>query len=92
MFVPNATTGINSIVRSLVKTFEPGDSILMLDIAYGITSLIVLCSFLLRCYHNFVFCIIIITFGPSQLEVQHYTMCHLLTFSGVMKIDIPERE
>lgn len=35
VFVQNATTGINSVIRSLMKEFHPGDSILMLDIAYG---------------------------------------------------------
>ncbi len=35
MFVQNATTGINAVVRSLVKKFQPGDSILMIDVAYG---------------------------------------------------------
>lgn len=35
VFVQNATTGINAVIRSIVKTFQPGDSILLLDIAYG---------------------------------------------------------
>ena len=35
VFIQNATTGIDSVIRSLMKEFQPGDSILMLDIAYG---------------------------------------------------------
>lgn len=35
VFVQNATTGINAVIRSIVKTFQPGDSILLLDIVYG---------------------------------------------------------
>lgn len=35
VFVQNATTGINAVIRSIVKTFQPGDSILLLDMVYG---------------------------------------------------------
>ena len=33
MFVPNATTGVNTVLRSLV--FQPGDSILYFNTTYG---------------------------------------------------------
>lgn len=36
VLIPNATTGINSVVRSLVKTFKPESSILTLNLAYGL--------------------------------------------------------
>ena len=35
VFVPNATTGINTVVQSVIKTFQPGASILTLNLAYG---------------------------------------------------------
>ncbi|XP_064403599.1 uncharacterized protein LOC135349057 [Halichondria panicea] len=41
VFVQNATTGINAVVRSLVKKFQPGDSILMIDVAYGTVKLVI---------------------------------------------------
>lgn len=35
VFVENATTGNNAVIRSVVKTLTPGDSILMTSFAYG---------------------------------------------------------
>lgn len=34
-FMPNATTGTNTVVRSCVKSMKPGDSIVTLNTAYG---------------------------------------------------------
>ncbi len=35
VFVQNATTAINAVIQSVIKTFQPGDSILMTNITYG---------------------------------------------------------
>ena len=35
VLVPNATTGINTVVQSLIKTFHTGDSIFSLSLTYG---------------------------------------------------------
>ncbi len=35
VFVENATTGNNAVIRSVAKTLKPGDSILMTSFAYG---------------------------------------------------------
>ena len=37
VLVPNATVGNNTVVQSVVRTLKPGDSILMLNLAYGMT-------------------------------------------------------
>ena len=35
VLVPNATTGINTVVKSLITTFQTGDSIFILNLTYG---------------------------------------------------------
>jgi len=35
VFVRNATVGNNVVIRSVVRTLQPGDSILTLSVAYG---------------------------------------------------------
>ena len=35
MFVRNATTGNSTVIRSVVATLKPGDSMIMLSVAYG---------------------------------------------------------
>ena len=35
VFVQNATTANNAVIQSVVKTFKPGDSILMTNLTYG---------------------------------------------------------
>ena len=35
VFVQNATTGNNAVIRSVVKTLKPGDSILTTSVTYG---------------------------------------------------------
>jgi selenocysteine lyase/cysteine desulfurase len=35
VFAQNATTGINAVVQSVVKTLKSGDAILMTSLAYG---------------------------------------------------------
>ena len=35
VLVPNATTGINIVIQSLIKTFHTGDSIFPLSLTYG---------------------------------------------------------
>lgn len=35
VFIPNATTGTNTVVMSCVKNMKPGDSIVTLNTAYG---------------------------------------------------------
>ena len=37
VFMPNATTGINTVVMSCVKNMKPGDSVVTLNTAYGIS-------------------------------------------------------
>ena len=36
VFMPNATTGTNTVVTSCVKNMKPGDSIVTLNTAYGV--------------------------------------------------------
>ena len=36
VFVQNATTGNNAIIRSVVKTMKAGEAILMTNVTYGI--------------------------------------------------------
>ena len=45
VMIPNVTTGVSTVVKSLVKTFKPGDTIYTLNVAYGE----------LTCYFN-IFC------------------------------------
>jgi isopenicillin-N epimerase len=33
--VPNVTTGINSVIRSVCKTFSPQDSVIIFNTTYG---------------------------------------------------------
>ena len=33
--VPNASTGTSTVVQRMIKTFQPGDSILTLSTTYG---------------------------------------------------------
>ena len=35
VLVPNVTVGNNTVVQSVIRTLKPGDSILMLSLAYG---------------------------------------------------------
>ena len=35
VLVPNVTVGNNTVVQSVLRTLKPGDSILMLSLAYG---------------------------------------------------------
>ena len=35
VFMPNATTGSNTVIMSCVKNLKPGDSIVTLNTAYG---------------------------------------------------------
>lgn len=35
LLVPNATVGVNTVVQSVLRTLKPGDSILLLSLAYG---------------------------------------------------------
>ena len=35
VLVPNATTGINTVVKSLITTFQTEDSIFILNLTYG---------------------------------------------------------
>ena len=50
VFIPNATTGTNTVVMSCVKNMKPGDSIVTLNTAYGMF----LCSiyYLLLCFKH----------------------------------------
>jgi hypothetical protein len=44
VFMPNATTGTNTVVMSCVKNMKPGDSIVTLNTAYGTCMSFVLCT------------------------------------------------